>query len=97
MSIAGFGKFEVPFFYIFLAKKKHGGSAFSEGSGRKLSGAPFEGYPDHLATGERDINSSSPKEICLRRVREFLDKMDGLSWGWDIFVTNLATHISVNL
>ena len=46
---------------------------------------------------EHDINSPLPEEICLRRVREFLDKMDGLSWGWDIFVTNLATHISVNL
>jgi len=47
----------------------------------------LEGY------GHNDL----PNEICLRRVREFLDKMDGLSWGWDIFVTNLATHISVNL
>eukprot|EP00913_Durusdinium_trenchii_P019816 g18626.t1 len=28
---------------------------------------------------------------------EFMDEMDGLSWGWNIFVTNLATHISVNL
>eukprot|EP00933_Yihiella_yeosuensis_P036483 TRINITY_DN30239_c0_g2_i1.p1 TRINITY_DN30239_c0_g2~~TRINITY_DN30239_c0_g2_i1.p1 ORF type:complete len:269 (+),score=44.33 TRINITY_DN30239_c0_g2_i1:65-871(+) len=47
----------------------------------------LEGY------GHNDL----PNEICLRRVREFMDQMDGLSWGWNIFVTNLATHISVNL
>lgn len=38
-----------------------------------------------------------PNEPCLRRVREFMDEMDGLSWGWNIFVQHLATHISVNL
>ncbi|CAK8996240.1 unnamed protein product [Durusdinium trenchii] len=47
----------------------------------------LEGY------GHNDL----PNEVCLRRVREFMDEMDGLSWGWNIFVTNLATHISVNL
>eukprot|EP00930_Biecheleria_cincta_P053057 TRINITY_DN38403_c0_g1_i1.p1 TRINITY_DN38403_c0_g1~~TRINITY_DN38403_c0_g1_i1.p1 ORF type:complete len:268 (-),score=25.04 TRINITY_DN38403_c0_g1_i1:137-940(-) len=47
----------------------------------------LEGY------GHNDL----PNEICLRRVREFMDQMDGLSWGWNIFVNNLATHISVNL
>lgn len=42
-------------------------------------------------------HNDMPNEICLRRVREFMDELDGLSWGWNIFVTNLATHISVNL
>lgn len=42
-------------------------------------------------------HNDMPNEVCLRRVREFLDKLDGLTWGWNIFVTNLATHISVNL
>lgn len=38
-----------------------------------------------------------PNEICLRKVREFVDHIDGLQWGWNIFVKNLATHISVTL
>lgn len=42
-------------------------------------------------------HNNMPAEVCLRRVREFLDELDGLSWGWNIFVSNLATHISVNL
>lgn len=42
-------------------------------------------------------HNDMPTEVCLRRVRSFLDDLDGLSWGWNIFVTNLATHISVNL
>jgi len=42
-------------------------------------------------------HNNMPNEVCLRRVREFLDELDGLSWGWNIFVTNLATDISVNL
>lgn len=42
-------------------------------------------------------HNNLPAETCLRRVREFLDELDGLSWGWDIFVKNLATHISVTL
>lgn len=42
-------------------------------------------------------HNNLPNEVCLRRVREFLDELDGLSWGWNIFVTNLATDISVSL
>lgn len=42
-------------------------------------------------------HNNMPNERCLKRVREFLDELDGLSWGWNIFVTNLATDISVNL
>jgi len=42
-------------------------------------------------------HNNMPNEICLRRVREFLDQLDGLSWGWNIFVKSLATDISVNL
>jgi pimeloyl-ACP methyl ester carboxylesterase len=42
-------------------------------------------------------HNDMPADKCLRRVREFLDELDGLSWGWNIFVTNLATHISVQL
>lgn len=42
-------------------------------------------------------HNDMPNEICLRRVREYLDGLDGLSWGWNIFVTSLATEISVNL
>mmetsp|Transcript_104659 Transcript_104659/g.293308 ORF Transcript_104659/g.293308 Transcript_104659/m.293308 type:complete len:268 (+) Transcript_104659:92-895(+) len=42
-------------------------------------------------------HNDMPNDICLRRVREFLDELDGLSWGWNIFITNLATDISVNL
>jgi len=42
-------------------------------------------------------HNNMPNEVCLRRVREFLDQLDGLSWGWNIFVKNLATDISVNL
>lgn len=42
-------------------------------------------------------HNNMPNEICLRRVREFLDDLDGLSWGWNIFVKSLATDISVNL
>lgn len=38
-----------------------------------------------------------PNETCLRRIREFLDSLDGLTWGWNIYVNSLATHISVNL
>mmetsp|Transcript_60514 Transcript_60514/g.136388 ORF Transcript_60514/g.136388 Transcript_60514/m.136388 type:complete len:233 (+) Transcript_60514:72-770(+) len=30
-------------------------------------------------------------------VRTFLDESDGLSWGWNIFVTSLATQLSVKL
>ena len=41
--------------------------------------------------------SSAVDELCLRRVREFLDQLDGLSWGWNIFVTSLATDISIHL
>jgi len=47
----------------------------------------IEGY------GHNDL----PNEICLRKVREFIDQIDGLQWGWNIFVKNLATHISVTL
>jgi len=42
-------------------------------------------------------HNNMPNDVCLRRVREFLDELDGLSWGWSIYVTNLATDISVNL
>lgn len=42
-------------------------------------------------------HNDMPNEVCLRRVRAFLDDLDGLSWGWNIFVNHLATHISVNL
>lgn len=42
-------------------------------------------------------HNNMPNEVCLRRVREFLDGLDGLAWGWNIFVASLATDISVNL
>lgn len=42
-------------------------------------------------------HNDMPHELCLRRVRQFLDQLDGLQWGWNIFVNNLATHISVTL
>jgi len=42
-------------------------------------------------------HNDMPNEVCLRRVREFIDQLDGLQWGWNIFVKNLATHISVTL
>lgn len=42
-------------------------------------------------------HNNMPNDVCLRRARRFLDELDGLSWGWNIFVTNLATHISVDL
>eukprot|EP00927_Polykrikos_kofoidii_P063045 TRINITY_DN57853_c0_g1_i1.p1 TRINITY_DN57853_c0_g1~~TRINITY_DN57853_c0_g1_i1.p1 ORF type:complete len:268 (+),score=26.61 TRINITY_DN57853_c0_g1_i1:304-1107(+) len=42
-------------------------------------------------------HNNMPNDVCLRRVREFIDELDGLQWGWNIFVKNLATHISVNL
>lgn len=35
-------------------------------------------------------HNDMPTETCLRRVREFLDELDGLSWGWNIFVANLV-------
>jgi len=42
-------------------------------------------------------HNDMPNEVCLRRAREFVDELDGLQWGWNIFVKNLATHISVTL
>lgn len=42
-------------------------------------------------------HNDMPNEVCLRRVRTFLDNLDGLSWGWNIFVTSLATQLSVKL
>lgn len=42
-------------------------------------------------------HNDMPNEVCLRRVRTFLDDLDGLSWGWNIFVDNLATKLSVKL
>ncbi|CAE7796287.1 Abhd17a [Symbiodinium microadriaticum] len=63
------------------------GMAIQEACRKAVEPLWLEGY------GHNDL----PNEICLRRVREFMDQMDGLSWGWNIFVTNLATHISVNL
>jgi len=63
------------------------GYAIHEACQKTVDPLWLEGY------GHNDL----PNEMCLRRVREFMDQMDGLSWGWDIFVTNLATHISVNL
>jgi len=42
-------------------------------------------------------HNNMPNEVCLRRVREFLDELDGLTWGWSVFVKNLQTDISVNL
>jgi len=42
-------------------------------------------------------HNDMPNEICLRRVREFLDRLDGLAWGYNLFVKSLATHISVSL
>lgn len=42
-------------------------------------------------------HNDMPNDLCLRRVREFLDELDGLKWGWSIFVSSLATDISVNL
>lgn len=42
-------------------------------------------------------HNNMPNEICLRRVRRFLDELDGLTWGFNFFVDSLATDISVNL
>jgi len=42
-------------------------------------------------------HNDMPNERCLGRVREFIDELDGLKWGYNVFVRNLATHISVTL
>jgi len=42
-------------------------------------------------------HNDMPNEVCLRRVRTFLDNLDGLAWGWNIYVTSLATQLSVKL
>jgi pimeloyl-ACP methyl ester carboxylesterase len=42
-------------------------------------------------------HNDMPNEVCLRRVRQFIDELDGLSWGYSVFVKNLATHLSVTL
>mmetsp|Transcript_40617 Transcript_40617/g.121411 ORF Transcript_40617/g.121411 Transcript_40617/m.121411 type:complete len:268 (-) Transcript_40617:82-885(-) len=42
-------------------------------------------------------HNNMPNELCLRRVRTFLDDLDGLSWGWNIFVSSLATQLPVKL
>mmetsp|Transcript_85799 Transcript_85799/g.188374 ORF Transcript_85799/g.188374 Transcript_85799/m.188374 type:complete len:267 (-) Transcript_85799:26-826(-) len=42
-------------------------------------------------------HNNMPNEVCLRRIREFFDELDGLSWGYSVFVNNLATDISVAL
>eukprot|EP00929_Paragymnodinium_shiwhaense_P002535 TRINITY_DN102815_c0_g1_i1.p1 TRINITY_DN102815_c0_g1~~TRINITY_DN102815_c0_g1_i1.p1 ORF type:complete len:272 (-),score=47.96 TRINITY_DN102815_c0_g1_i1:146-961(-) len=63
------------------------GEALHEACQQAVEPLWLEGY------GHNDL----PNEICLRKVREFVDDIDGLQWGWNIFVKNLATHISVTL
>mmetsp|Transcript_79204 Transcript_79204/g.153170 ORF Transcript_79204/g.153170 Transcript_79204/m.153170 type:complete len:268 (-) Transcript_79204:97-900(-) len=42
-------------------------------------------------------HNDMPNDLCLRRVRTFMDQLDGLTWGFDVYVASLATQLSVKL
>jgi len=42
-------------------------------------------------------HNNMPEQVCLGRVREFLDELDGLGYAYNIFRSKMANHISVAL
>lgn len=42
-------------------------------------------------------HNDMPNEECLHRIREFLDELDGLTWGWKNYRDKLKTNLSVHL
>lgn len=42
-------------------------------------------------------HNNMPEQACLQRVREFLDQLDGLGFAYSIFLSKVASHMTVAL
>jgi pimeloyl-ACP methyl ester carboxylesterase len=42
-------------------------------------------------------HNNMPEQMCLNRVREFLDQLDGLGFAYSIFLQKVASHMTVAL
>lgn len=42
-------------------------------------------------------HNNMPEQVCLARIREFLDQLDGLGFAYSIFLSKVASHMTVAL
>lgn len=42
-------------------------------------------------------HNNMPEQVCFARVREFLDQLDGLGFAYSIFLSKVASHMTVAL